>query len=166
MAHQPPTDDELARREAQERASLQRVRGFNAEDKLYSAAEIEEIIGKRVAERIRREEQDRWTGTVNLAVEAINKHVSADGAHPRLIDLLGRAVQATERMERMMVSAAPEDVAKYLPLVIEREKREALEKEERKQELRTIRNLIIGGVPTITVILSLVEVLIQWKSHH
>lgn len=137
----------------------------SSEPRVYTEQELDHIVAKRIAEKQKAEQEEHWVATVNATIEAINRHVGADGAHPRLLDLVGRAVQATERMERMLVTAAPDDVARYLPLVIEREKKEAEEREERRAEIKQIRNLIIVGIPTISAVATIVQVLLHFWGH-
>lgn len=157
-----PTEERRSAGEAAERANLGQVRGVNSTDKLYTATEIEEIIGKRVAERLQREEEAKWLGTVNQAIDAIGKHVGADGAHPRLLVLLASAVQATERMEKILVTASPEDITKFLPMLIEKEKREEADKVEREEDMRQLKVHISWGLGLAVGIITLVQFLLHY----
>ncbi len=110
-------------------------------------------------------EEQRWMGAVNAAVEAITLHVVSKDAHPQLLELTERATRATERMERMMVGAAPDDVAKYLPSLIEQEKRSAAERQAHHDDLRRLTRRITFLVPLGMLFLGVLDVLLRVYGH-
>jgi len=124
-------------------------------------SEIEKQVNARLAERIRAEEEKRWIGVVNAAVESINRHVVDDLAHPRLVAIVERATQATERMEQLVMAAAPEDIRRYLPALIDREKRHDEEQAERAAALKVLSNRITFGIPIATILLATVDFLLR-----
>lgn len=123
--------------------------------------EVDELVNKRVAERLAEAEEKKWIGVVNTAVEAINFHLASDAAHPRIVALVERAVQATERMEQMMAAAAPEDVRRYLPVLLERERQQERDKKDHDQALRKLTWRISFGIPVATAVLAGVDILLR-----
>jgi hypothetical protein len=122
---------------------------------------LEQEVARRVAARLAAAEEQKWIGTVNTAIDAINLHVTTDQAHPRLLSMVERAVAATERMESMMMASAPADVARYLPSLLEREKRAEAERSEHAKDVRRMYRRITWAVPVATVALAALELILR-----
>lgn len=135
-----------------------------ADDPKYPV-EIEAIVRERVQRTLLAQQQEKWVGVVNAAVEAINLHIQSDLAHPKITALLERTIAATERLERMIAKSSPDDVAKYLPGLIEREKRHNEEQAERARDMQVLTRRVTFGIPIATLFLAAVDIGMRLTGH-
>jgi hypothetical protein len=128
---------------------------------LFTQEEVERIVHARLVEQQNLDQAAIWKTQVNNAVELIGKHIGDQGAHPRLLEIMTRATLATERMERLYHAAVPDNLAEYLPKLLEAQKTKTIEDLARKRQIDELRNWLIAGVPLIGLVFTLIQVILH-----